>query len=95
MKTNLVKGVSVFGIFALAMAGAFASNAKTRQAAFGTQVPGYIKQNPAGTVCTFSRNCQPESSDRLCKVNDLPAGAQLYGMDADGHCTIALWRYVP
>ena len=95
MKTNLLKTISAAGVFALGLAGAFVSEAKTSSSAAGTPVTAYHKINPLGTVCDDIKTCQIENSGFTCRVTDNdPSSAQLWGMEGST-CTRQLYRFVP
>ena len=95
MRTNLLKTVSAAGVFALGLAGAFVTEARTTGSAAGTAITAYHKVNPLGTVCNEIKTCQFESSPTLCRVNDSDqTSTQLWGMEGNT-CTRTLYRFVP
>jgi hypothetical protein len=95
MRTNLLKTFSAAGVFALGLAGAFVTEAKTTASGAGTAVTAYHKANPLGTVCNEIKTCQLENSGNMCRVTDSdPASNQLWGIEGIT-CTRTLYRFVP
>ncbi|WP_330441494.1 hypothetical protein [Flavobacterium sp. C4GT6] len=95
MRTNLMKSLSALGVFALGLAGAFATEAGRGNHAAGTPIDAFQKGNPLGTVCNKIKSCQVEFDEKLCRVDhDDPSSIQLWGMQGST-CTRTLYRYVP
>lgn len=74
-------------VFALAIAGAFTTNAMNRSSKALGAVQGYIRANPQGTACNISNMC----SDVAGPVCTLGA-AQLWGKDLSGKCVVELFH---
>jgi hypothetical protein len=49
-------------------------------------VPGFIKQNVAGTNCEQKDDCSNIDTGTLCRVGQSPMGAQLWIYDENGEC---------
>jgi len=95
MRTNLLKRFSAAGVFALGLAGAFVTEAKTGNGAAGVPVNAYQKGNQLGTVCNQTKTCQIEFDEKLCRIDhDDASSPQLWGMQGST-CTRTLYRYVP
>ena len=75
------------GVFMLAVAGAFATNASKKAAKFAS-MPGYIKQ---GVTCVFKNNCQDVNTGVLCTETQT-GGATIFGLTDATHCAEPLWR---
>ncbi|MEO8235822.1 MAG: DUF6520 family protein [Flavobacterium sp.] len=74
-------------VFALAIAGAFTTQAMNRSNKKVSIFQGYVKVNPLGTMCNTSITCSSDP-DELCKVGT----TQIWGKDASGKCIVELYR---
>jgi hypothetical protein len=74
-------------VFALAIAGAFSTNAMNRSAKKTTNFPAFIRGNLAGTICTLSNQCS-DAPGPVCMVGS----TQLWGKDEAGKCIVELHR---
>ena len=55
-------------------------------------VPGFIKHNVQGTSCEQKDNCSTVNTGTLCRVGQVPSGALLWTMTANGECLIQGYR---
>jgi hypothetical protein len=74
-------------VFAIAIAGAFTTQAMTRFNKNVSTFQGYVKVNPLGTMCNTSITCS-DIQGELCKVGN----TQIWGKDASGKCVVELYR---
>lgn len=74
-------------VFALAIAGAFTTQAMNGSNKKVSTFQGYVKVNPLGTMCNTSITCS-DIPDELCKVGT----TQIWGKDASGKCLVELYR---
>lgn len=76
-------------VFALAIVGAFTTNAMTRNSKVVNSVQAYIRANPQGTTCNISNQC----SDIPGPVCMLGGTTQLWGKDSAGKCVVELYHF--
>ena len=77
---------------AVALTGAFATQAMAERAKSATVIQGYERVNGDETDCQPKDMCQVESTGILCTVDYNPSNAQLFGLDEAEECTVTLWR---
>ena len=70
----------------LVIVAAATSAFKTQTAPTSSIVSGFIRNNTAGTDCTESDECEETNTGTLCRVGQVPAGAQLRILNASGEC---------
>ena len=89
---NLLK--NRFGALAVAVAltGAFATQAMAERNDAAAPKQGYVRLNENPQDCQQEDMCTDVSTGILCTVNYNPSGAQLFGNDEAGECTETLWR---
>jgi hypothetical protein len=76
-------------VFALAIVGAFTTNAMTRSAKVSGPVQGYVRANPQGTICNESEFCTDDPGS-ICMLTN--TSTQLWGKDGSGKCIVELHR---
>lgn len=74
-------------MFALAVVGAFSTNAMNSSSKKATNFPAFIKGNLAGTICNASNECSDEPGE-VCMVGT----TQLWGKDGSNKCVVELHR---
>lgn len=74
-------------VFALAIVGAFTTNAMSKNVKATTSIQGYVKLNPQGTVCNISNFCSDDPGP-VCMLGT----TQLWGKDGSGKCVVELHR---
>jgi hypothetical protein len=47
---------------------------------------GYIRHDFPGNNCEVKNDCERENTGTLCRVGQVPAGAQLWLMNTSGKC---------
>ena len=89
---NLLK--NRFGALAVAVAltGAFATEAMTERNDAAAPKQGYVRLSENPQDCQQEDMCTDVSTGILCTVDYNPSGAQLFGKDEAGECTETLWR---
>jgi hypothetical protein len=92
MKTNFVKQVVPVAVFALAIAGAFTTHAMNERSKTMLPARGYVKLNPQGTACEEHDMCSTVNNGIVCTVGLIPSGAQLFGKNSNGQCTVSIFR---
>lgn len=92
MKTNFVKQVVPVAVFALAIAGAFTTHAMNERSRTIAPVQGYVKLNPQGTSCEQHDMCSTINTGNICTVGLVPSGAQLFGKNLAGQCSVQIYR---
>lgn len=93
MKLNFFKQGIPVAVFALAIAGAFTTNAMEKRSRAAALVTAYPRLNPAGTCSEEPYTCESINNFTLCRVNqDDSTSAQLYSKDANGNCTIQTYK---
>jgi hypothetical protein len=92
MKTNFSKQVLPVAVFALAIAGAFTTNAMNVRSKTATAVQGYVKLNPQATSCEQRDMCSTINNGNICTVGLVPSGAQLFAKNASGQCSVIIYR---
>lgn len=92
MKTNFVKQVVPVAVFALAIAGAFTTHAMNERSRTIAPVQGYVKLNPQGTSCEQHDMCSTINTGNICTVGLVPSGAQLFGKNSAGQCSVQIYR---
>lgn len=55
-------------------------------------VDGFIKHNVEGTNCEKKNKCSTINTGTLCRVGQVPAGAQLWIMNADIECLLTGYK---
>lgn len=83
MKKSII--VIPIAIVAIAIAGAFTTQAKNRNSF--ALVQGYIKGNPQGTACQISIWCS-NTGNQLCMVGT----TQVWGKNANGQCVLEVYK---
>lgn len=94
MKTIFSKqSVIPAAVFALAIAGAFTTNAMERSTTSATDIEGFKRLNPAG-LCNDEElySCSTDSSGALCRISASPSSQQVYAKNANGACTVEVYR---
>lgn len=92
---NLLKNRLGALAVAVALTGAFATQAMAERAKSATEVQGYERvTNGNETECQLRDICQVENTGILCTV-DFDAARQLYKLDQFGNCTQELYRPLP
>lgn len=76
-------------VFALAIVGAFTTNAMTKNVKVTSSVQGYIRNNPQGTACNISDFCVDDAGP-VCMLGT--SSTQLWGKDGSGKCIVELHR---
>ncbi|WP_149207346.1 DUF6520 family protein [Flavobacterium johnsoniae] len=93
MKSKFAKQVLPVAVFALAIAGAFTTNAMNQRSKAATPAQGYLKLNPQGSNCQEQDDeCQIENTGNVCTVDLNPTGAQLFGKNSAGNCVQTIYR---
>lgn len=92
MKTVFFKKGLPVAVVAIAIAGAFSTNAMNRHAENVAIVPGYEQLNPQATECEQKDDCSTINTGTLCTVGYDPEGAQLFDKNAAGECRVTLYR---
>lgn len=71
-------------VIVLAVTSAFTTDAasKSRLAI----VNGYLPNNPQGTDCEQKDDCSDVNTGTLCRVGQVPAGQQLFILNANDQC---------
>ena len=92
MKTSFMKQVVPVAVFALAIAGAFTTHAMNERSKLLEPVPGFVKLDPNGDECEEHDECSTINNGIICRVGYSPAGAQLYGENSAGQCTLPVYR---
>ena len=55
-------------------------------------VPGFIKQNVQGTNCEQKDDCSTINTGTLCRVGQVPSGAQLWIMNSNDECLVRAYK---
>jgi len=93
MKLNFLKQGIPVAVFALAIAGAFTTNAMEKSRRAASLVDAYPRLNPAGTCSEEPYTCETNNNFILCRVDqDNPTSQQLYAKDGNGNCTIEVYK---
>ncbi|MBC5862835.1 DUF6520 family protein [Flavobacterium turcicum] len=92
MKTNFAKQVLPVAVFALAIAGAFTTNAMSQRSKTVAPVQGFIKLNLQATSCEQRDMCSNVNNGIVCTVGLVPSGAQLFGKNSSGQCSVPIYR---
>lgn len=92
MKTSFMKQLIPVVVFALAIASAFTTHAMNERSKTFTIVPGYVRLDQVGDKCEQHDDCSTINNGILCTVGYVPTGAQLYGYNVAGRCTVQLYR---
>ena len=91
MKNNLVKGLTRFGVFAIAITGAFMTTSMGR-ADVAPFVAGHIQTgNPFNPCQQSSVMCDVQVTSDLCRSGS----TQLYQLTAPNACATTLWKIQP
>jgi hypothetical protein len=94
MKTIFSKQVVITAaVFALAIAGAFTTNAMEKNSRSTALIDGYVRLNPAG-LCNEEQTyeCDTDNFGAICRVSANPASQQVYAKNANGACTVEVYR---
>ncbi|WP_163408104.1 DUF6520 family protein [Flavobacterium ajazii] len=93
MKTIFSKQVLPVAVFALAIAGAFTTNAMERNSRSVDAIDGFKRLNPAG-LCDDeqSYSCESVNTGAICRVSASPSSQQVYAKNANGACTVEVYR---
>jgi hypothetical protein len=91
MKILLLKQVLPIAAFGAAMAGAFSSHTVDKAEGATGPITSYERLNLAGNCKTTPYICETINIGAICRVGYVPAGAQLWGKDANGKCTIEVY----
>lgn len=83
MKTKFIS----LTFFALAIVGAFTTQAMNNRVKKQSSIQGYVKGNPQGTVCPISVWCS-DTQGPIC----MSGTTQIFGKDASGKCVVELHR---
>ena len=93
---NLVKNRLGALAVALALTGAFATQAMAERAKSATEVQGYERVENGNEInCEPREMCTEVNTTILCTVDYDPAKAQILGLDQFGNCTEVLYRPLP
>lgn len=84
MKKSIIIPIA---IVAIAIAGAFTTQAKNNEKNTLVLVQGYIKGNPQGTACQISIWCS-NTGNQLCMVGT----TQVWGKNANGQCILEVYK---
>ena len=95
MKTRFKNRLGALAV-AVALTGAFATQAMAERAKSATEAQGYERVVNGNEVeCQLQDMCQIENTGILCTVDYNPDSAQLYRLDQFGNCTQELYRPLP
>ncbi|MBG6063159.1 hypothetical protein IWX83_002969 [Flavobacterium sp. CG_9.1] len=92
MKANFIKQVIPVAVFALAIAGAFTTNAMNVRSKTVATVQGYVKLNPQGTSCEQRDMCSTINNGNICTVGLIPGGTPLFAKNSANQCTVTVYR---
>jgi hypothetical protein len=92
MKTSFMKQLIPIAVFALAIAGAFTTHAMNERSKTFALVQGYARLDPQGDECEEHDECSTAGNGYVCTIGYTPAGAQLFGINSAGRCTIPVYR---
>jgi hypothetical protein len=70
----------------LVIVAAATSAFKTEAAPKSSTVSGFIRNNAQGNDCSERDECEENNTGTLCRVGQLPAGAQLWIHNDSGEC---------
>jgi len=92
MKTIFLKQVFPVAVFAVAIAGAFTTNAMEKARRTADLVDSYKKLNIAGDCDEQQFTCDRENTGNICRVSANPASQQLYAKNDNGDCVVEVYR---
>lgn len=87
MKNKMVKGFAPFGVFVVAIAGAFMTTSMGSTTAL-SQEQGYLHTGVPTDPCAASIMCENTETSDFCRVGT----QRLYGLTAPKVCNKTLWR---
>lgn len=79
-------------VVVLAVTSAFTTDFSKKSNEDGDIIKGHRKLNAEGTECQISNDCSTDFSLTVCKVGNVLAGEQLWGMDENNECTVVLYK---
>jgi Family of unknown function (DUF6520) len=91
MKKLISKIALPLGVVALAVVGAFQSNAMTKTGSAVVDERGFI-QVGGSNPCELSVWCTPTLNSHFCTVDGSDDGTRVYKKNDSGVCNIALYR---
>jgi hypothetical protein len=92
MKVNFVKQVMPVAVATLGIAGTFTTHAMNERYKTFALVQGYARLDPQGDECEEHDECSTAGNGYVCTVGYVPSGAQLFGINSAGKCTIPVYR---
>lgn len=93
MKTTFLKQVIPVAVFALAIVGAFTTNAMEKSRRSAVLVDAFKRISPT-EVCEEkpTNTCENTGGGPICRVSLNPASEQLWGKNSAGECTVEVYR---
>lgn len=88
MKTLILPGLMAV----LAVTSAFTTDATSDSKLDDSIMNGHIRLSSNLKDCEESDECQTEFNTTVCRVGQVPSGAQLWRKNAAGECVITLYK---
>jgi len=79
-------------VIVVAVTSAFTTDFSKDSKEVAAIVTGHRQLDEEGTECQASNDCKTDFATIVCKVGNVPGGAQLWGMDENNECTVILYK---